>query len=425
MQVLRGAVGTAEAAAEGVRRFHRVHPVRAGFQRLRVVSDRSGDGIGGHRPAVVGLQHAEDVAPAAVGPGQANGQVVGFGAAVDHEHPVEAGGGQRQQAFGELADGRIVEARVGVQQRPLPRRFGDHARVAVAQHGDVVEHVQVRAALHVDQVVAPAALDVRRLRVVVLLRAGEAGVAAGQQGLRVRQRLGIAVEAQQRRRRRAQGQPGRGMRRGGEERRLDAAVQAQLHAEEATAATQRLAFLHDLAIGGGAFQALQPQAPMRAAQAATAVAMALPGAGFWCLHQAAIGHMQFDAEGAGGGLFGAVDMGLRQAILPVQAAGRGWLRAQQVLVEARLLPVARLVMRAEHAEVYARDGLFIQLREQGRAGAQVRRGRLQPRCLQDGHFHQRERYGSGGVEDLPFMGDVVADVLVARVDAELLLAAEH
>jgi hypothetical protein len=51
----------------------------------------------------------------------------------------------------------------------------------MAQHRDVVEHVQVGAALHVDQVVAPAAFDMRRLLVVVLLRAGEAGVAAGQQ----------------------------------------------------------------------------------------------------------------------------------------------------------------------------------------------------------------------------------------------------
>ncbi|MNT73592.1 hypothetical protein D3C72_2123180 [compost metagenome] len=78
-----------------------------------------------------------------------------------------------------------MEARVGVQQRPLPRRLGNHAWMAMAQHRDVVEHVQVGTALHVDQVVAPATLNVRRLRVVVLLRAGEAGVAAGQQGLRI------------------------------------------------------------------------------------------------------------------------------------------------------------------------------------------------------------------------------------------------
>ncbi|MNN07963.1 hypothetical protein D3C81_1208040 [compost metagenome] len=118
-------------------------------------------------------------------------------------------------------------------------------------------------------------------------------------------------------------------------------------------------------------------------------------------------------------------MGLRQAILPVQAAGRGRLRGQQVLVEARLLPVARLTMHAEHAQIDARHCLPIQFREQKGAAAQVRRGWLQARSLQDGRFHQRERYGGGSVEDFPFMGDVVAGVLVAGVDGELLLATQH
>lgn len=67
----------------------------------------------------------------------------------------------------------------------------------MAQYRDVVQHVEVRAALHVDEVVAPAAFDVGWLRVVVLLRTGEAGIAACQQGLRIRQRIGIAIEAQQ------------------------------------------------------------------------------------------------------------------------------------------------------------------------------------------------------------------------------------
>ena len=48
LQVVGGAVGPAEAAAEGVRRFDWVYPVRAGFQGLRVVGDRRGDGIGSH-----------------------------------------------------------------------------------------------------------------------------------------------------------------------------------------------------------------------------------------------------------------------------------------------------------------------------------------------------------------------------------------
>jgi hypothetical protein len=55
--------------------------------------------------------------------------------------------------------------------------------MAMAQHRDVVEHVEVGAALHVDQVIAPAAFDARRVDVIVFLRAGETGVASGQQGV--------------------------------------------------------------------------------------------------------------------------------------------------------------------------------------------------------------------------------------------------
>ncbi|MNL39005.1 hypothetical protein D3C87_1612580 [compost metagenome] len=68
----------------------------------------------------------------------------------------------------------------------------------VTQHRDVVEHVEVRAALHVDQVIAPATLDTRRVDVIVFLRAGETGVTPGQQGLRVELLFGITGQPQQR-----------------------------------------------------------------------------------------------------------------------------------------------------------------------------------------------------------------------------------
>ncbi|MNO83447.1 hypothetical protein D3C76_747550 [compost metagenome] len=197
---------------------------------------------------------------------------------------------------------------------------------------------------------------------------------------------------------------------------MDADVQAQLHAEETTAAAQGLAFFHGLAVCRCVFQALQPQSPVRGAQAATAVAVALPGAGCWRLHQATVGHVQLNAEGAGGGLFGAVDVGLRQAILPVQAAGRSGLRSQQTLVEAGLLPVAGLAVCTEYPQVHPCYRLPGQLGEQRGATVEVRRLGLQARSLQDGRLHQGNGHGGGSVENFPFVGNVIAGVLVARVD---------
>jgi len=164
---------------------------------------------------------------------------------------------------------------------------------------------------------------------------------------------------------------------------------------------------------------------VRGAQAATAVAVSLPGAGCWRLHQATVGQVQLNAEGAGGGLFGAVDVGLRQAILPVQAAGRSGVRSQQTLVETGLLPVAGLAVLAEYPQVHPFYRLPGQLGEQGGATVEVRRLGLQARSLQDGRLHQGDGHGGGSVENFPFVSNVVAGVLVARVDGELLFAAQH
>ena len=46
-------------------------------------------------------------------------------------------------------------------------------RVAVADHGDVVHHVEIDAAVGADQVFPPAAFDAGRVLVVVLLNFGE------------------------------------------------------------------------------------------------------------------------------------------------------------------------------------------------------------------------------------------------------------
>ncbi|MNK83300.1 hypothetical protein D3C87_1031050 [compost metagenome] len=145
---------------------------------------------------MIGLKHADHVAPAAVGPGQTNRQVIGLAAAVDQKHSIHAFRRQFQQALGKLRHRRIVESRVGVEQRPLPSGDRGHARVTMTEHRHVVEHVQIGATLHVDQMIAPAAFDARRVDVVVFLRASETGVSAFEQGFRVQLRLGIAGQTQ-------------------------------------------------------------------------------------------------------------------------------------------------------------------------------------------------------------------------------------
>ncbi|MNP26316.1 hypothetical protein D3C76_1191670 [compost metagenome] len=69
--------------------------------------------------------------------------------------------------------------------------------MTVAQYRDVVEHVEVGAPLHVDQMVAPATLDARRVDVIMFLRTGETGVTPGQQGRAVEFCFGITGQPQQ------------------------------------------------------------------------------------------------------------------------------------------------------------------------------------------------------------------------------------
>lgn len=109
----------------------------------------------------------------------------------------------------------------------------------------------------------------------------------------------------------------------------------------------------------------------------------------------------------------------------MEAARRPRLGGEQALVEAGLLPVTRLAEGAEHAQVDPGDRLPGKTRQQRGATAHVRHHGHQARRLQDRRLHQRGGYGAGSIEYLPFMGDVVAGVLVVRIDGQLLLAAEH
>ncbi len=240
--ILRRTVGATKRPAIGIGCGDRMHPIRAGTECLRVVGNRGGNGVGRHRPAVICLQHTQHVASAAVGPGQPDCQVVGLGAAVDQKHAVHALGCKLEQALGELGNRRVMKARVGVEQRPLTSRFMGHARVVVAEDRDVIEHVQIGTALHVDQVIAPATLDLRRSLIVVFLRAGEAGITPRQQLRGVCERWSVTIKTEQGRRRRAHGAPGCRPGRCGEQRRAEVCRGAQLQQQRTTALPDQRAY---------------------------------------------------------------------------------------------------------------------------------------------------------------------------------------
>ncbi len=58
-------------------------------------------------------------------------------------------------AVGVVGDRAVVEARVGVEQVHLPRARLDHVRVRVTDRGDVVHHVEIDPAVHIDRLLAP------------------------------------------------------------------------------------------------------------------------------------------------------------------------------------------------------------------------------------------------------------------------------
>ncbi|MNF96507.1 hypothetical protein D3C84_792990 [compost metagenome] len=143
--------------------------------------------------------------------------------------------------------------------------------MAVAQYRDIIEHVQVRAALHVDQVVTPAALDTRRVDVVVLLRTGKARIATGQQQLGIDLRLGITSQPQQHRRRRAKRLPGQCPGRYAEQRWIHLGAPTQLDPQRPRHFAQHLPLDQCRAGMQRRRHAPQPHAQLRAIQLQQAV----------------------------------------------------------------------------------------------------------------------------------------------------------
>ena len=174
-------VDTPVLAPEAVGRLHGVHPIGPGGKGVRIVGDRRRNGVGGIRPPVVGLADRDDIASAGGGHRQPQRQIACLRTGVHQEHRVQRFGQHGGEPLAELHHRLVVEARVGVQPAQLTGRGVGDPWMGVAQNRDVVDHVEVGPAVRRHQEVPPAALDLRRLGVVVLLHRREAFVAPCQQ----------------------------------------------------------------------------------------------------------------------------------------------------------------------------------------------------------------------------------------------------
>ena len=98
---------------------------------------------------------------------------------------------------------------------------------------------------------------------------------------------------------------------------------------------------------------------------------------------------------------------------------------EQTLIDARLLPIARLEVRAQHTQVDQRELAPDQTRQQRREALTIDDWQRPPDRRENRRLHQRQRHRGGDPEDFPLMGEIVAAVGIAWINADLLLATEH
>ena len=109
---------------------------------------------------MVGVVHDDDLAAAGVGAGEPQRQIVGLGPGaheITDRQRIGQGGREARDILGQIV---VKVAGVGVEELPSGAgRRHDHAGVAVAHVADVVDQVEVAAAVVVKEVLALAADD--------------------------------------------------------------------------------------------------------------------------------------------------------------------------------------------------------------------------------------------------------------------------
>ena len=139
-------------------------------------------------------------------PSDPQGQLVGLGAAADEVEDVEVVRELRSQALRVPVEPLVQVARVGVEQPHLALARGDHPRVAVPHMRHVVDRVQERPSLGVEEGRPLAADDLQRSRLVVDGHGPAEGRAAldvkrvrvclpGVAGVQSEQRRGVGTQA--------------------------------------------------------------------------------------------------------------------------------------------------------------------------------------------------------------------------------------
>ena len=280
--------------------------------------------------------------------------------------------------------------------------------MAVAEDGHVVDHVQVAASLGGQHVFAPAALDARRIVVVVLLHGGEGLRAPAPERLAVAARRGHGLEADQRSGIGDQAQPARGVLRAHEVGHRHVGPAQPLDPHMAVGCPQRRAGCHGLT-GPHRVVDAQRAAHLDGARAPVRMTVSAVAASITPSHGA------FRATGAAGHRSTPVPMvdrrnraQRRRAAHPGLAEGGddrgrpgGDRLGGQIRLTGRVEPRPGVHRVGLERQVEARDGPRVQAQQRRVGGDRVRRVRDTERVA-DQRGHHLRRHRRGPLEDPPF-----------------------
>ena len=383
---------------------------------------------------MVGLGYGDHVLAAGGRHRQPQRQIVGLRAGVHQEHRVQRVGQGRGQAIGEFHDGAVVEPGVGVQPAPLPGDGVGQLRVSVTQDRDVVDHVEVAAAVGTDQMLAPAAFDAGRAEVVVLLNRGHraqapslqcgAVLAGRHRDGQAEQRGGVADPAQP---------AGRVV--GADEIRnpmCRLGVPAALDPHPSAHHRHFGAGRHVRTVGSGHLERAAHLDGARGAGESQRGRVAVAGRRYRgrprCCHRHRARRPERDAGGDGGRLLGTQWRRTGEAPLAEhrdrrRRTGLDRVPGQSILAVG-VQPGAGVHRFGFRGQVESHDAAGVQVGQQCGAGNRVRRAE-QAEAVPDHRGHDRRGHPGGLFEDAPLGLQGLIDVGVAGVDRGLLIAADH
>ena len=130
---------------------------------------------------MIGLPDRDEVHPIGGDLCHMQGQIDGLGPAVDEKYRVQFRRGECGEPLGEFNDGSIVETGVGIEFAHLSVDCVGKSWISMADDRDIVDHVQIRPGVRVDEMTSPPTLDLHWLGVVMLLETSEHQVSPAEQ----------------------------------------------------------------------------------------------------------------------------------------------------------------------------------------------------------------------------------------------------